>query len=63
MKRKDKLIKEFEVEVNLDSVEVKALKDFHIVHNEYNIKLVKNEVSMVPKMFIQNLITEGVIKN
>lgn len=42
-------------------VSVIPLRDFHIVHNEHDIKLVKGEEQDVPNMFINNLKTEKVI--
>ena len=39
-----------------------ALKDFVISHNDYFRKIVKGEdISDVPKIYIENLKTEGVI--
>jgi len=45
-----------------NKVEVKPLKDWHIVQNECDIKLVKDEVIEVPRKFIETLLTENVIK-
>lgn len=45
-----------------DLVSVKPLRDFHIVHNDVDLKLIKGESMLVNKMFIQNLKTEKVIK-
>jgi hypothetical protein len=42
--------------------EVKPLKDFTIVQNEHKYELKKGEAIEVPKMFLQNLKTEKVIK-
>jgi len=36
-------------------------KDFHIMHNEHDIKIIKGESISVPKQFIPNLKTEKVI--
>jgi len=41
---------------------VRPLRDFKIVHNEHCIELIKGERVEVPKMFVQNLKTEKVIK-
>ena len=39
-----------------------AKKDFHIVQNEVDLRIKKGEVlDKVPKRFIENLRTEGVI--
>ena len=39
-----------------------AKKDFRIVHNEYDIKIVEGDtLDDVPEMFLENLRTEGVI--
>ena len=40
---------------------ITPLRDFHILHNEHDIKIVKGEDISVPKQFIQNLKTEKVI--
>jgi len=58
----DKTIKMDKKESKLPaSTEIMPLKDFHIVHNKYDIKIVKGVKLMVPNLFIQNLITEKVI--
>ena len=44
------------------TTEIVPLKYFHIVHNKHSIKLVKGEKCMLPKMFMQNMVTEKVIK-
>lgn len=44
------------------SNKVMPLKDWHIVHNEHDIRLVKGVEIEVPKMFHINLKTEQVIK-
>lgn len=36
-------------------------KDFRIVHNEIDIKIVKGESVTIPDKFLSNLVTEGVI--
>lgn len=41
----------------------KPLKDFHIVHNQWDIQIIEGEPAEVPKKFLQNLQTEGVIKS
>jgi hypothetical protein len=38
-----------------------AKKDFHIMHNDVNIKIKKGDKVEVPEMYLQNLKTEGVI--
>ena len=39
------------------SVTVIPLRDFHIVHNQHDIKLVEGESIEVPSIFLQNLKT------
>lgn len=44
------------------TTEIMPLKDFHIVHNQYNLKIVKGKKCMLPNMFLKNMVTEKVIK-
>lgn len=44
-----------------DTIEVKPKRDFRIVQNEHDIVLKEGEKIEVPKKFVQNLKTEGVI--
>ncbi len=44
------------------STEVLPLKDFRICFNEHDIKIKKGEKIRVPNMFLENLVTEKVIK-
>ena len=41
--------------------EIKPLKDWHIVQNKHDIKIVKGEEIEVPKIFLVGLKTENVI--
>lgn len=43
-------------------VSIMPLKDFHIVHNNVNLKIIKGEEILVDKKFIPNLRTEKVIR-
>lgn len=43
-------------------VEIKPLKDFHIVQNKIDIILKAGETVTVPRQFLQNLVTEKVIE-
>ena len=55
--------KEKNVEVSEDiNYSVIPLKDWHIVQNNYNIRLIKDEPITVPEIFYETLITEKVIK-
>ena len=48
--------------LGIKEVEVKPLKDWHICHPpKYDIYLKEGETVTVPELFIQNLVTEGVI--
>lgn len=42
-------------------VSITPLKDFEICCNEFHYKIEKGKKTKVNKMFLQNLITEGVI--
>ena len=46
----------------MDKVTVKPLKDWHIIQNEYDIKLKEGEEIEIPTRFIETLLTENVIK-
>lgn len=50
-----------ELEIESDHKKIIPLKDWHIVCNEHDIKIVEGEEIEVPKMFLDNLKTEGVI--
>jgi hypothetical protein len=41
--------------------EITPKKDFHIVHNEYDIQLVEGVAVSIPAIFLENMKTEGVI--
>lgn len=43
-------------------VSINPLKDFEVNCNEFHYKIKKGEKTKVHKMFLQNLVTEGVIK-
>ena len=43
------------------NIEVTPKRDFHIVRNEHNFKLIKGEKIEIPKIYVPNLKTEGVI--
>ena len=57
------MTKEIEVKADSKLVEIKPLKDFLIVFNEYRYEIKKGEKIKVHKMFLQNLKTEKVINN
>jgi len=42
-------------------ISINPKKDFHIVFNQYDIKIIKGEKIDIPKMFEENLKTEKVI--
>ena len=45
----------------LEEVEIMPLSDFRITHNEYDI-IIKEGVSVpIPRLFLQNMVTEKVI--
>ena len=46
----------------LKVVEIIPEKDFHITHNKWDIVLKEGEPVPIPQMFLQNMVTEGVIK-
>ena len=46
----------------LNLVEIDPLKDFRITHNEYDIVIKEGETASIPQKFLQNMLTEGVIK-
>ena len=46
----------------LQMVEIKPLKDHKITHNQWDIELKEGVSVPVPRIFLQNMVTEGVIK-
>ena len=63
MKRKEIFKdKKSEILVKENYTEIEPLKDFHIVQNKFDIKIFKGVKIDVPNVFLQNLITEKVIK-
>jgi hypothetical protein len=46
----------------LQMVEITPEKDFHIVHNQWNIELKEGVPVPIPRIFLKNMVTEGVIK-
>jgi hypothetical protein len=47
----------------LEKTEIKEpLKDHEIHHNDFHIIIKKGELVSVPRLFLPNLVTEGVIK-
>lgn len=71
MRRKTKQETE---EISEEKEEIKSLKDIlkmveiipeknhHIVHNQWNIELKEGVPVPIPRMFLKNMVTEGVIK-
>ena len=54
--------KENKGKVESKKISIMPLRDFHIKHNDVDLKIIKGEEILVDKKFIQNLKTEKVIK-
>lgn len=46
----------------VEEVKIVPLKNFTITHNDYHIELKEGVSVPVPRLFLQNMVTEGVIK-